>query len=224
LRNALPEPSHVTPADIPPRTAYRWGYRWTIWLFGVVVVLTVLVALAVLAFIHLGSWLAAPAGAPVSADAIIVLGGDGGARVIEGGRLYREGVAPWVVITGMEESPDQARKQYLDWRVKVLEDNGVPHAAVREDRRSRNSWDEALHTRELMRQMQWKRVLVVSDPPHMRRLLWTWRRAFAFTDLEFVLIAVDTKWWHPDGWWKDEASGRYVANEVIKLAYYIATK
>ncbi len=36
----------------------------------------------------------------------------------------------------------------------------------------------------MMEARGWRRVLVVSDPYHMRRLSWTWRRVFEGSGLE----------------------------------------
>ena len=136
---------------------------------SVAIAAAVLVAAAVWTWLNVGLWLCAPAAEPVKADAIVALGGDSGSRAITAGKLYRDGFAPVVVITGLELSPDAARSAYLDWRAKILQDEGVPLQAVLGDRRSRNSWQEAVNTRALMEQRGWKRVLVVSDPPHLRQ-------------------------------------------------------
>ena len=67
----------------------------------------------------------------------------------------------------------------------------------------------------------WRRVLVVSDPSHMRRLSWTWARAFDGSGLAYTLVASSPEFWQPDAWWRDEKSGAAVILEYIKLAYYL---
>lgn len=61
---------------------------------------------------------------------------------------------------------------------------------------------------------------MVSDPYHMRRLSWTWARAFEGSGLEFSLVSTAPKYWNPDGWWHDEKIAPFVIMEYIKLAYY----
>ena len=67
----------------------------------------------------------------------------------------------------------------------------------------------------------WRRVLVVSDPYHMRRLSWVWGRVFRDSGLSYSLVASSPQWWNPDGWWHDEKSAPLVIVEYIKLAYYL---
>ena len=196
-------------------SAKRHGCRW--------------VAAAALALLALSAWVVLNAayflegaGAPpVKADLIAVLGGDGGDRGLTAARLYASGMAPRVLIEGLEATPSKARRAILHWRVQVLVDAGVPLAQLEYDIESTNSWEEALNTRRLMEARGWRRVLVVSSPPHLRRLSWTWRRVFEGSGLEFSLVASSPPDWKPDIWWRDEKSGAAVIMECIKIAYYL---
>ena len=169
-------------------------------------------------------WLERPAGEPVAADLLVALGGDVGDRGLSALDLYRQGRAPRILLTAMEGSPPQARGVYLHWREQLLVDEGVPRSALMFDAESKSSWDEAKNTLALMRKHGWRRVMVVSDPYHMRRLDWTWGKVFAGSGLEYRLVASVPAWWKPDRWWLDEASGAAVIMEHIKLAYYLLVK
>ncbi|MFO1316202.1 MAG: YdcF family protein [Burkholderiales bacterium] len=185
---------------------------------------TALVAVAV-AFgaARAGYWLEAPMQAPRRADAIVVLGGDEGDRALRALGLYREGYAPTVVLTGLEYG-DAAPPAALTWRADFLEARGVPRSALRFEVDSKNSYTEAVNVLALMRQQGWRTVIVVSDPPHMRRLSWTWGRVFADSGLEYVLVASRPDWWSPGDWWREERSGGFVIMEFIKLGYYVAKR
>ena len=151
-----------------------------------------------------------------------VLGGDGGDRGLTAARLYAAGLAPRVLVAGMEGSPPEVRRAILHWRVQVLTERGVPPERLEFDFESNNSMEEALNTRRLMEARGWRRVLVVSDPSHMRRLSWTWRRVFEGSGLEYSLVASSPADWKPEIWWRDEKSGAAVILECIKIAYYLA--
>ncbi len=168
-----------------------------------------------------GFWLQAPAQTPVRADAIVVLGGDDGDRALRALELFRGGYAPLVVLTGVEHG-ETATPSALTWRADYLEERGVPRSSLRFEVESRNSYEEAVNVLAQMRQQGWRRVIVVSDPPHMRRLSWTWARVFQDSGLEYVLVSSDPPWWSPQRWWRDEASGSFVIMEFIKLGYYMA--
>ena len=171
------------------------------------------------AFINAAAYLEAPARSPVRADAAFVLGGDAGDRVVRAAGLHREGMAGVFVLTGAEDSIEEVRPAYLYWRAAVLVRAGVPEDAVLLDSASSNSEDEAAYGLRLAKARGWKRVLVVSDPPHMRRLSLLWGRAFAGSGVEFVLVASRPRWWEPGRWWRNRKSAQFVVMEYIKLVH-----
>lgn len=202
MAKALP-----APRGIPP-----WLRR------GLVLALPVLVVAAVM---RLGSWLAAPMADPIVADAVIVLGGDGGnGRAAKAGELFRAGFAGQLVLTGVSGKPGAAVGVKNDPRVKFLESLGVPASVLLFDSVSRNSWEEALNVRRIMDEKGWRRVLVVSDPPHLRRLQLAWGHALSDGGRHFALVASEADWWNPDAWWRNERSARFVGRETLGLLYY----
>jgi uncharacterized SAM-binding protein YcdF (DUF218 family) len=182
--------------------------------------LAVVVAAGIAAGTRVGFFLQAPEAAPAAADLIVALGGDGGARAVRAAELFRQGYAPRVLLTGLEGGDDRTRRHYLDWRAGYLVDEGVPRAALLFDEASTSSWDEAVNTLALMKHHGWKRVLIVSDPPHMRRLSWVWARLATSAGVQCRLVTSDPRWWNPARWWANKDSGVFVVTELIKLAYY----
>lgn len=193
------------------------GRKFAAWL-GVAVVLGT--AALVAALLGAGHFLEATAQAPAGADLIFALGGDNGARADRVLEIYRQGLAPKVLL-GSEGVHSNTRATYLGWRARYLIDEGIPEQALLYDRRSRSSWDEAINTLQLMRSMKMNRVLVVSDPPHLRRLSWVWSRVFAGSGKEFILVASDMEDWDAARWWRTSPNAQYVFGEYIKLAYYL---
>jgi uncharacterized SAM-binding protein YcdF (DUF218 family) len=174
------------------------------------------------AFLGAGNFLVAPAQAPVKADLIFALGGDNGGRVNGVLDLYRKGFAPKVLL-GAERVDSRTRKAYLSWLARYLIDGGIPEQALLYDRRSRSSWDEAVNTLRLMQSTKLQRVLVVSDPPHMRRLSWIWGKVFAGSGKSYVLVASDMEDWDAGHWWRTSPNAQFVFAEYIKLGYYFFT-
>lgn len=166
----------------------------------------------VLGFFALGPILSFPAGPPVTAELVVVLGGGGGpARFAMGLELAGSGIAPKLLLIHPE--PDQLKM--------AKEAPGLDRVSVFSDDFSVNSWDEAVSTRAWMEARGVKRVLVVSDPPHMLRLSYAWSRVFAGSGLSFSLVSSRPPWWSAWRWWANENSRHFVGNEVLKLAYYI---
>jgi uncharacterized SAM-binding protein YcdF (DUF218 family) len=177
----------------------------------------------VVAFLGAGNFLVAPAQPAVKADLMVALGGDDGARVHGVLEFYRQGLAPRILLSGMAGAYSKTREHNLMWRARYLLDEGVPQQALLYDRGSNNSWDEAANTLRLMQTMKLDRVLVVSDPPHMRRLSWVWGKAFAGSGKSYVLVASDMEDWDAEHWWRTSPNAQYVFAEYIKLGYYFFT-
>ena len=189
-------------------------------LVGWLAVLLAGAAVVVAGFLGAGHFLAAPSQEPVKADLIFSLGGDNGGRVNGVLDLYRRGFAPLVVVGG-EGVHSKTRTAYLSWQATYLVESGIPEKALLFDGRSTSSWQEAVHTLELMKAKRMGHVLVVSDPPHMRRLSWVWGKVFAGSGKTFTLVASNMEQWDPGQWWSGSPNAQYVFSEYIKLAYYL---
>ena len=183
-------------------------------------VLVLCVAAGIVAFFQVGYFLEAPAQEPEKADLIVPLGGGSGSRVHIAAKLYEQGFAPNVLLTDIRGGDANTYSPYSDRRTTFLLERGVPDNMLVFDALSTNSWEEAVNTLRLMRERNWRRVLVVSDPPHLRRLAWTWGKVFEGSGKEYQLIAAPLEGWDPERWWQNDSSVRFVVMEVTKLAYY----
>jgi uncharacterized SAM-binding protein YcdF (DUF218 family) len=210
-----PATTRVASAPGTPRAAGRRFIRWSL-------AMLVVAGAGVFLFVNAARFLEGPATAPIPADFQVVLGGDSGDRVLTAATNYQRGVAPYVVLVGLEHSPVEVRPYYVHWRTNLLVDRGVPRERIFLDSESTSSWEEAVNTLKLMRSKGWNHVVVVSDPYHMRRLSWIWSRVFRDSGLEYTLVSSRPDYWKPDAWWRNERSGAMVIMEYIKLAYYLA--
>lgn len=165
---------------------------------------------SLLAYSTAGAVLAAPAGVPNAADAVVVLGGDGSAgRYTRGRELLLAGYSRQLVLI---EPSAVDRKDALA---------NLPGVVIWDDVSPRNSWGEAKTTHLRMKANGWRTVLVVSDPPHMLRLRYTWFSNFWGSDLSYTLIATNPPWWSAWRWWDNPQSSSFVGEEVLKLGYYV---
>ena len=191
--------------------------RLVFWGVGILVLC---VAAGTIAFFQVGYFLEAPSQQPEKADLIVPLGGGSSNRVYKAAELYEQGFAPNVLLIGAGGHDANTRPPSSDWRIRFLLEHGVPDNMVVFDAISTDSWEEAVNTLRLMRERHWRRVLVVSDPPHLRRLAWAWGKVFEGTGKEYRLIAAPLEGWDPGRWWQNDSSARFVVMEVNKLAYY----
>jgi len=125
------------------------------------------------------------------AEAIVVLGGalepplpprpwvevrEEGDRVLYAAKLYRDGKAPKVILSGgrvdwrggkLPESADMAT---------MMETMGVPKAAMLEDPTSRNTRENAVNVKQIMDSQGIRRVLLVTSAVHMPRSLLIFKK------------------------------------------------
>jgi uncharacterized SAM-binding protein YcdF (DUF218 family) len=109
-------------------------------------------------------------------DVILVLGNpakqDGSigplarARVLEGIRQYRAGVAPRLLMTG-----GAVQNQFVEAQVMMqfARSQGVPASAVLAEGQSRNTIQNAYYSYKIMQAHDWTSALIVSSPTHLRR-------------------------------------------------------
>jgi hypothetical protein len=182
--------------------------------------MTVLVAflclpeLALLGFFTTGALLSAPAGALRTVDAVVVLGGDGGmgGRYVRGRDLVLAGYSQRLILLYPSAG------QISDARARVP---GVEIVDSMPAPGSSGSWGEALAVRERMQAEGLRSVMVVSDPPHMLRLRYTWGSVLRGTGLDYTLVATSPPWWPGWRWWRNPGASDFVGNEVLKLGYYV---
>ncbi len=172
-------------------------------------VMAAILGLARLGYLNAGVILSYPAGQPHSADLVVVLGGDGGARYPMGTELVLDGNSARLLLIN---PGDSIRKDALG-RLRGVD--------VRFDTAPRNTWEEAQAVRATMLAQGWRSVLVVSDPPHMLRLHYAWFSNFWGADLSYTLIATNPPWWSAWQWWQNPVAKEFVKSEVLKLGYYV---
>lgn len=147
------------------------------------------------------------------ADLILCLGGDSGTRVKKAYELYREGLAPRFLLGGTEETPQLNRP---DW----LMSRGVPRASILLDGNSRTTWQEVSLALRVMRHHGWTRLILVSDPTHLRRLAWTCNRVFDGQGMSCQVMGADWKNFDAAHWWQRSEWARAVLSELQKLLFY----
>ncbi len=125
-----------------------------------------------------------------NADAILVLGGgvEGVAaprlspdlnaaadRIWHAARLFHQGKAPIVILTGGRLPWHTNRDPEADGMLRFLSDLGVPEDRVLLEGRSRNTYENARETRRLLADRGMDQVLLVTSAFHMRRAQATFR-------------------------------------------------
>jgi uncharacterized SAM-binding protein YcdF (DUF218 family) len=193
----------------------------------VLVTLTVLVVFAVLTR---QSWLTAIGDGLVARDdlhpvhVIVVLAGNSPFRARHAEALYARGLAPHVIISNEPLSSHGVQTTWLELRRVGLVRLSIPDDAIEPiPEISDSTYEEALHTRDIMLAHGWRSAILVTDPFHMRRATLTFRQAFDAAGLVVLASPADGSRNGVDNWWTDRNAIMRVGQEYLKLGYYVVT-
>ena len=114
-------------------------------------------------------------------------------RVWFAGDLYRAGKARWVLLSGgnqpgFEQFP--AESEAMREMLRVMQ---VPDSAMRLERRSRNTLENAHYSLEMARSVEARKVLLVTSALHMPRALATFEAAFKGSGIELMPASTDAE-------------------------------
>ena len=179
---------------------------------------TLLLLLAIL-FVNLGHWLSEPVNQPVKTGLIVTLGGGGIERDQMAADLYKAGYAKKILLTGMYASLRAGQSYYQSPRSLFLLKQGIPAKALLFDGLSINTHQEAINIAIVLTAQHWHSALVVTDPPHIRRVAFCLSSVFK-NNFSYSLIQSDAPTWHADRWRQDENWRRFSLSEVVKLIFY----
>jgi uncharacterized SAM-binding protein YcdF (DUF218 family) len=158
------------------------------------------------------------------ADAIVVLGGGLESRPFAAAKLYHAGLAPRVVLMNVRPGPATElgvlpAEAVLTRQVLVAE--GVAETnLVALGNGVATSYDEALAVRDWVRQTGARRLLIVTDLFHTRRVSWLYAKELAGLNVSTRVVAATQRQYTAADWWCHEEGLIAFQNEVIKFAYY----
>jgi len=158
---------------------------------------------------------------PDHADVIHIIAGED-YRTDHAIRLYEQGFGETLFFTGgwceihLYQHGEHAKERSLA--------QGVPFDAIAfDDSKVTSTYMEAERLKDWIANNSYRvrAIMVVSDPFHMRRTRWTYRRVFG-EEIELYMAPVPfelTPYQHT--WWKDPESRRQVFEEYGKFIYYL---
>ncbi len=126
-----------------------------------------------------------PEGTP-RADAIVMLAGvvglpapprvavnlSGAAdRIVHAARLYRAAKAPLIIVSGGNVFPQPGVKPESFYIAQLLQEWGVPNQAIITEGQSRNTYQNALGSKQILEERDIDKILLVTSALHMPRAL-----------------------------------------------------
>ncbi len=201
---------------MPKAEASRKYLSCFIALMGVIAVCAILFTVA---FWNLGRFLDVTQTA-LSADAILVMGGEGGRyqRTEQALQLYDEGVAPIVIFSGGTLLGSGLDCTSTEMSLDAAMQLGLPEEAIIIADQAQSTLDEAANVAALAADNDWHTVVFVTDIFHTRRSLATMEHVTP--QIHWIASAPDDTRYNPDRWWTTEDGLVFAVNEALKLAFY----
>lgn len=153
-------------------------------------------------------------------DAIVVLASHEWERLPEAAHAARGQRA--IVLLTEPVTPNGYNCYQCGRRRQWLASLGVPPTRVTIlPHRVKNTYDEAIATREYMLAHRYHRLLVVTSPYHTRRALATFDHVFKGSAVSIGIAPAREAPAHPDAWWWWHPYDRwYVSYEWAGIAWY----
>ncbi len=145
---------------------------------------------------------------PEKSDVVIVLSGGGIERIEKAVELYKNGYAPYIMISNGQEDNLYAAIQQM----------GVPVSSIILENNASSTTESAYFTKELMIQHQFQSAIVVSSNFHMRRVKSNFQKAISNSEIKLIYCSVSDNGYTPSKWWTTEESRRTTYIEYTKLA------
>lgn len=161
-------------------------------------------------FLNLGKWVDVTE-KPVKSDIVVCLGGGTIERVKKSIELLKEGYVRKNTFLLIGES----------WYNQPYLKKNYPNLAVIIEESPKNTKEEVLFIKKYMKAHRYKSALIVTDPPHSKRvkLLTSLLKIEGDKKMTFRVIGSDVKWWDATQYYKNERARSFVWHEVPKIIY-----
>ena len=171
---------------------------------------------------------------PEKADIIFIPGSSNWVLAETAARLYKEGKAEKIMPSGMyfyqfgrfmnERVTDERYKGIYETEAEflasVLIKNGVPEENVIKEERATNTYENAIYSKELLREMKFriKSAIICPQAFHARRALMTY--SHLFPDTKLYVVPTNTQNITSGNWYNTERGRQVVLGELRKCGEY----
>jgi uncharacterized SAM-binding protein YcdF (DUF218 family) len=158
------------------------------------------------------------------ADALVVLAGRIDVRPFAAADLYKQGLAPRILISNVARGPIETMQLWpgqTQLTHQLLIKLGIPADAIAEFGMGVSStYEEARALVDWTQRTGAKSLLIPTDLFTTRRVQWTFRHEVAPGQVRIIVHAVTPHEYALNTWWKEERGLLDFQNEIIKYVYY----
>lgn len=148
--------------------------------------------------------------APQKADFIVILGGGEGMRARTAARLYQEGYAPRILISG---GLDTYKLDAL-----LMAELNIPSRDILINAQATTTWSEAQQILGLLKREGASSAIIVTDGYHTRRVWAVYRRLQGDPPVRLIFVEADQREGH--ALWSDGKELLNLEGEFQKLVFY----
>ena len=136
---------------------------------------------------------------PVKSDVIIVLSGGGIERLEKGVELFKNGFAPYLMISNGQE----------DNLYEAAQKMGVPIDSLILENNANSTTENALFTTKVMEKQHLQSAIVVSSNYHMRRVKSNYSKAISTSGVSITYCSVSDGGYDSSRWWATRRRSTY---------------
>ena len=161
-----------------------------------------------------------------SADILFLLNGDYNTRPFYASDLYKQGLAPTIVIARSENTPAVDLglvRNDTDIAVGVMEKLGVPAGKIIVlpiPGGVTSTFDEAGALKQYLDANGVHSIILITSAFHTRRAKWIFDRELAGLPVRLEMAAAPYHGFDATNWWRSEDGLITLNNEYIKLIFY----
>jgi uncharacterized SAM-binding protein YcdF (DUF218 family) len=159
------------------------------------------------------------------ANAIVVLSGDSGGRMVETASLFKEQIAQVVILTQTGQPSDNGEIETPSNQAKRLDalDQGIPSDALLFTTvQSSSTVDEANAVLSLMNDKNMTSCIIVTDPFHSRRTRTVFNDVFKGSGIKVMVHPVSGHWYQASTWFLSRQGWTTTLLEYAKYFSYLA--
>jgi uncharacterized SAM-binding protein YcdF (DUF218 family) len=161
-----------------------------------------------------------------NSEALVILSGGGEERLEAGANLYHDGKVRRIILTETDELQTGSSTPITTINYDTLASRyGIDKSKIYKTKRTSSStFEEAEAVLILMKQKEWKSLVIVTDNFHSRRTGMIFDKIFKGSGIKVSVQPVNVKgyWYDPLKWWKDSESRDVTMLEYIKIFYFLS--
>lgn len=162
-------------------------------------------------------------------DLIVCLAGKNVERGIAAAEAYQKGLAPRILAC-REQSPDGLNHlkekgfhypEKIDLLKDLFKEYGIPESALLVPGKAvENTFEEAEVVRQVVRELGFQSLILITSPTHSRRAWMTFRKVLEEEKVRILVVPTPYSSYDPATWWNSKRYLKEVFFEYEKLLYY----